>query len=357
LFDSTLARHSLGWRSPYECHWGDTPDISVFRFPFWSEVWYYSPSNQFPQSKMLPGQFLGIAQNVGDAFCYLVLTEPMDASTAPQVIARSVISQCSSASVPSPPTEVQESFSFYCRDGKTLLSDPSPSPDQSPDTLDDVVDSSGLCLLADTVSQAIVEAFHQDPLHSAIASFDGPPTKWAHLDLPVDPSPSSQDSPSAQVDTIAEELPPLSDTHLMSNTVEDSAQFASNQSADVPVVCADVPLPASLLDSDGDDHLNETSAVHVATVTQEDEDTASLDPGSVSFSDSETSPEVNSEVSRHLETLCDDADDDLFHLIVGHEWKNGILMMTLKWKTDEMTEVPFTLAKRDYPYEVSKYFR
>ncbi len=31
-------------------------------------------------------------------------------------------------------------------------------------------------------------------------------------------------------------------------------------------------------------------------------------------------------------------------------------MITLKWKTDEMTGVPFTLAKRDYPYEVSKYF-
>ena len=78
------------------------------------------------------------------------------------------------------------------------------------------------------------------------------------------------------------------------------------------------------------------------------------DPGSVSFSDSKTSPEVNSEVSQ-LENLSDDADDDLFHLIARHEWKSGILMMTLKWKMDEVTEVPFTLAKRDYPYEVSKY--
>jgi len=121
------------------------------------------------------------------------------------------------------------------------------------------------------------------------------------------------------------------------------------------VVCADGILLASLLASDVDDHLNETSAVHVATVTQEEEDTTSLNPGSVSFSDSETSAEVNSEVSRHLETLSDDADDDLLHLIAGHEWKNGILMMTLKWKMDEVTEVPFTLAKRDYPYEVSKY--
>ncbi len=84
----------------------------------------------------------------------------MDASTAPQVIAHSVIPQCSSASVQSPPNVSQKSFSVYCcHDGKTLLSDPSPSPDQSPDILDDVVDNSGLCLLTATASQAVAELF------------------------------------------------------------------------------------------------------------------------------------------------------------------------------------------------------
>jgi len=117
--------------------------------------------------------------------------------------------------------------SFYCCDGKTLLSDPSPSTDQSPDILDDVVDNSGLCLLAATASQAIAEPFHQDPLCSALASFDKLPTKHAHLDLPLD-SPTSHDSPSAQVDTVAEELPPSLDNHLLSNTVEDSIHSASN---------------------------------------------------------------------------------------------------------------------------------
>ncbi len=132
-------------------------------------------------------------------------------------------------------------------------------------------------------SQALVEPFHQDPLSSAIANIDELPTKHAHLILSVDSSPPSHDAPSAQVDTVAEELPSLSDNHLLPNTVQDSDHSSSNQSADVAVVCVDVTLPAAFPDSDGDNHLNGTSAVHVAMVTQEDEDAASLDPGSISF--------------------------------------------------------------------------
>jgi hypothetical protein len=40
---------------------------------------------------MLRGQFLGIAKNVGDAFCFLVLTDPNDTKKLQQVIARMVV--------------------------------------------------------------------------------------------------------------------------------------------------------------------------------------------------------------------------------------------------------------------------
>jgi hypothetical protein len=40
---------------------------------------------------MLRGQFLGIAKNVGDAFCFLVLTNPDDTNKPQQVIARTVV--------------------------------------------------------------------------------------------------------------------------------------------------------------------------------------------------------------------------------------------------------------------------
>jgi hypothetical protein len=90
LLQSVLARHSLGWRTSQELHFGETPDISMFRFVFWCPVWYYAPRWSFPKSKMLPGRYLGIAQNTGDAFCFLILTECEDGKPR-QVIARSVV--------------------------------------------------------------------------------------------------------------------------------------------------------------------------------------------------------------------------------------------------------------------------
>jgi hypothetical protein len=63
----------------------------MFRFEFWCPVWYYAPKQSFPKSKMLRGRFLGIAKNVGDAFCFLVLTNPDDTNEPQQVIARTVV--------------------------------------------------------------------------------------------------------------------------------------------------------------------------------------------------------------------------------------------------------------------------
>jgi glycerol-3-phosphate cytidylyltransferase-like family protein len=40
----------------------------------------------FPKSKMLHGQFLGIAKNIGDAFCFLVVTDSEDTKKSQQVI-------------------------------------------------------------------------------------------------------------------------------------------------------------------------------------------------------------------------------------------------------------------------------
>ena len=76
LLRTVLARRSLNWITPHESHWGDCPDISVFRFIFWEPIWYsYHPRQSFPKPKMLKGRFLDVAQNIGDAFCFLILTQ------------------------------------------------------------------------------------------------------------------------------------------------------------------------------------------------------------------------------------------------------------------------------------------
>ena len=126
LVRSHLARRSLDWRSPREKHFGDTPDISIFRFPFWQPVWYYAPKQQFPQSKMLPGRFLGIAQNTGDAFCYLVLTHPTkESGNRYPVIGRSVVRKRYPREEPPVVSESERGvLQFFKSDGQTPLPDP-----------------------------------------------------------------------------------------------------------------------------------------------------------------------------------------------------------------------------------------
>ena len=64
------AHEALGYRTPYEKRHGTTPDISAYiLFHFWEKIYYHSPDNSFPESKELPGYFLGVANNVGDALC------------------------------------------------------------------------------------------------------------------------------------------------------------------------------------------------------------------------------------------------------------------------------------------------
>ncbi len=70
LLRTVLARRSLEWSTPHERHWGEFPDISMFRFDFWQPVWYNQPRQSFPRTKMLKGRFLGIAQSIGHAFCF-----------------------------------------------------------------------------------------------------------------------------------------------------------------------------------------------------------------------------------------------------------------------------------------------
>ena len=68
-----LARGSIGWKIPNEILLGETGDISVFRFKWFSPVWYYAPEVSYPADKMLPGFVLGIAPTVGDGFSYIIL--------------------------------------------------------------------------------------------------------------------------------------------------------------------------------------------------------------------------------------------------------------------------------------------
>jgi hypothetical protein len=180
LLQSVLAHQSLGWRTSQELHFGEMPDISMFRFVFWCPVWYYAPQCSFPKSKMRPGCFLGLIKNTGDAFCYLILTESETANgQVCQVITRSVVQQ----QYPQESRPVVEQYSttlhFYKSDGCTPLEDPSPQ-DALP-LLDLVAEE-----LRESASFTNEDLSHDDDaadlLQDAINEVYGPPCKHPCVD-------------------------------------------------------------------------------------------------------------------------------------------------------------------------------
>jgi hypothetical protein len=76
------AHQHLDWRTPQERLNGMTPDISAFRFTFFEPVWYYEPTAKYPEPNFLPGRFVGIAWNHGDALTYRIWTCPSGRSIA-----------------------------------------------------------------------------------------------------------------------------------------------------------------------------------------------------------------------------------------------------------------------------------
>ena len=78
------SHESLQWKTPYQLLYGQTPDISeIFQFEFWEPVYFATgeqlDSSTKPSFPSTPhersGRFVGFAEDVGDKFCYKVLTD------------------------------------------------------------------------------------------------------------------------------------------------------------------------------------------------------------------------------------------------------------------------------------------
>ena len=72
-----LATESLHFRTPMEALTGSTPDISpMLQFHFWEPVYYAIEDASFPSdSNEKSGHFVGIAETVGDALTFKILTD------------------------------------------------------------------------------------------------------------------------------------------------------------------------------------------------------------------------------------------------------------------------------------------
>ena len=334
LLQSVIAHWNLNWESPHTLHYGDTPDISVFHFVFWSPVWYYAPSNSFPNSKRLPGRFIGIARNVGDAFCFLIVIHDDDPDKH-KVIARSVV-QCQYPQEMPPNMDGREynSLKFYKNDGKTVLDDP---VDNSGFSLSDhlLPEESFSHSSSDVVDSS---ADKDDPLCNTIAEVYGPLTKRQRVEF-TDPLAVA----TGDVDPVVPLPRPSSPQPPSEESSKPSAQTKVPNALPAPMTPASpVDTSASTMDLDRDDDPEEPIPVStMADDVEQPEDCPA---------------EVFEDTTHHLEQLAeDDPQDDLFERVTAHGWDNDILLLEIEWKMGETSSLPFTLVKRDYPYAVVQY--
>ena len=91
-----LATSTLDWRTPIEKCFGVTPDISPFLcFEWYEPVLYHDRDASFPNSKEKFGRFVGVAEHVGDALTFKILTDDTQ-----QIIHRSVVRSARDAANP-----------------------------------------------------------------------------------------------------------------------------------------------------------------------------------------------------------------------------------------------------------------
>jgi hypothetical protein len=97
----------------------------------------------------------------------------------------------------------------------------------------------------------------------------------------------------------------------------------SNLLESVPIIVDTVMTPTTG-HQDGDDQSS------LAPVTQDNSDNIEITDG----------------VAQHIEEhYSDDPECELFDSICGHGWDNGVLMLRIKWKTDEESVMALTMVK------------
>ena len=355
LLRTVVARRSLEWQTPHERHWGERPDISVFRFTFWQPIWYYNPRQSFPKPKMLKGRFLGVAQNVGDAFCFLVLTEPEsdDLSATPQVLARSVIRsrflRSGEETTDDTALVACSPLLFYLNDERTVLEDP-PVDSEECDGMFDIVPSPDEHIAAFPTESNT----SSDSIEDSEYEVYGPPVKRARPSIATqlnDATDSDLTAPQLQHRMLdSEEFPQAPPCEMMTPThtfltpavEERTAMIGPVHELDIPPL-TDIATNTAIHSGDGQDgvvydhnNVNENGV----TVTQ----------------DEDTEPSVHDSIAQQLTRTAEGStDDELFAGIENHEWCDGVLQFHVRWATDEVSKVPFALMQRDYPSDTASY--
>ena len=340
-----LANAHLDWRTPHEVIWNETPDISVFRFPFWCPVWYYVPKRKFPKSKMLPGRFVGIARNVGDAFCYLILTEPED-NSQPQVLARSVVRRrYPREDAPIVVDDAKGTLRFYKSDRKTRL-EPHEDDSESKVLLDELKTIQEGRAPYSSVHHSHVSQKPDDDddkvMAAAILQVSGPPSKRRRIDEVIC-SPTPAQAPNENNRAVTQDVTEESDATTQS--MNPASAVLPGSSSTTPRDNPQGTGPAGELGVQNP--VPEERDVPVVETVDDDEDEEGFDPFEAST--------VHPEILKAVNTDADEEDELPYDSIVGHLWEAGSLMLHVLWKTGDKSLLPFSAMKMDFPRETATY--
>ena len=301
LVRGSLARKSLDWRPPEEALYGESLDISVFRFPWFSPVWYYNPRRSFPIDKMESGYFLGVANNVGDSFSYIVLpTLELDKYEKrkrhkPITLIRSVVRMRKLTEVEPPTcTKATNGFIFFTSSGIQLQGTVSLIPLEKP--------CAPAIPLKPTMDDPLLDVTRDGTLVSPVNA-----TVLASPTPPLDPIFAHPTS----ITPMSEEIPqnnPHSDVPMVSQT-----QDSSDDNASHPVL--------EYITDDDDKSITSQPDAHVAT---------------------------------SIASRFHSYDSDL-HAILGHRYVTGKLELHVEYSTGEAEYLPYDLVLDDDPLAVAQY--
>ena len=327
---------------------------------------------------MLRGRFLGVAQNVGDAFCFLILTVPdPDSNEAPQVLSRSVIrSRCYETGGTINPTTTEatgptvhgntDTVIFYRSDGRTVLSDPptvsmtstssTVQQEDFHDGIQDIVSTDCDASILPRTGPTTMCSSNSDPTVSdfqeRMIEVYGPAIS-SHVTIDANSDPNLDDSTvlqsaSTQPDNLVSEERANTDVirnnELQQSTIDENLdELVETMVAIAHENCA-VPTTTEAV---GDDRHSGPPAM---------ENPNSGGPISDMQDVEEVEPQVLDDVIYQLERIAEDSSsDELFDSIVGHTWDQGRLLFNIRWKTDGTSLVPFDDVHRDYPSETAEY--
>ena len=311
-----LSKQSLEGRCANEMINGDTPDISIFRFPWFTPIWYYCPTVSFPQDKMLPGFFLDIAENTGDGFSYVILPvnniSDIPTTRNPVTLVRSVVrNRDLSINLAPRCVETREGFKFYNRDNVEILGDEE------------------LNIAEDDLNESLnVSEDEQDSIMESYSFLS------THSDAPVETSLSQLNRDMFSISEETEE--PISE-----EVMEDPVPVLPQRNTGLPTASPDAdPSPIPMVSQ---------TQPEVEDVDSDDEDDY-LGPHSTESDFHSVIDDVNSVLNPD-----NIGETDELHSILGHRFIAGILELQVSYETGNLEWHPLELVKDVDPHAVANY--